>query len=143
MSWFHYQAGDSVWKDPVGYALGGGSGPYQPTTNETSITNMADADWADYQQNIQPQQQKLLDYATNPNTIKNNVSAAEGDVNAQFANVPGAVTRQLAGQGITMTPDQTASFNRTNQLNKGVAQVDAANQTRAATVKAQSQALGI
>lgn len=141
MSFLHYQQGDSVWDDPVGYGLNHQSQPYTNPQIQ-AIQGMSSQDEAYYQQNIQPIQNNLLNYATDPNQVTKNVNQAQSDVDTQFSRLPQAFQMQMSGLGVVPTAAQTQNFAKQSAINKGIASAGARNEARAATGAQQASVLG-
>lgn len=97
------------------------------------IAGMSQSEWDWYKQNVVPQQQKMLRYATDPNAAQRNVQQAESQVKTQYANLPEQFQNQMLGRGVKMTQGQTDSLNKSSQLNEGISEVGAANRARSAT----------
>jgi hypothetical protein len=104
---------------------------------------MAQQDWGWYQQNIAPAQQQLFNQALSPQTYTQNVGQAKQDVDSQFAGLPNAFKRQLAGMGVTPTAAQTQGFEKQANVQKGLAEAGAMNQARTTTTAQNRGILGV
>lgn len=98
--------------------------------------------WANYIQNFVPIENELIDYATNPDTVTNAVAAAREDVAASFEAQKGSTQRRLFGLGVNLRPDEQESFDRSTEISKSLADVNAANMTARQTRERQQSILG-
>lgn len=98
--------------------------------------------WADYVKNFVPIENQLIDYATNPETVTNAMSSASENVQDAFGAREGMVSRQLRGLGLTLSEDEQIAANRSTGLAKSLADVQAQNLVRDATMSRQQQILG-
>jgi hypothetical protein len=128
-------AGAAIGTVAGGLALGKSPGTPIPSP----LAGMSEEEYNYFQQNIAPLQQQALQNVNGPNATANAVQQAQGQVNTQFQNLPGAFSRQMAGRGIATTPAQQAAFNKSAALQKGMATAGASNQA-AANVQAAKQA---
>ena len=89
-----------------------------------------------------PQENKLIDYATNPATVSNAMSEASSDVNQAFDRQADVSTRRLQGLGLTLTPEEQTASTRQTGLARSVADVGAQNRVRDQTIARQQSILG-
>lgn len=88
---------------------------------------------ADYQSRFMPIERELLNYARDPNQIRQSAEAARVTSAKTFDAGAGQVERSLSGFGASMTASQKAAAARLNNLNRSGAQIVAANTAREAT----------
>lgn len=98
--------------------------------------------WASYVQNFVPFENKLIQYATEPGVVGGAMAAASQDVNASFDNRQAATTRRLGSLGLTLNADEQQASTRSFGLARSLADVQAQNSTRDATVARQQSILG-
>lgn len=98
--------------------------------------------WATYLNTFVPYENKMISYATNPDTVTNAVTEARGDVAGAFDAQQGATKRRLSGLGLTLDADEQRAADRSSGLARSLADVQAANQTRDAVMQRQASLLG-
>lgn len=98
--------------------------------------------WAEYVNTFVPIENQLIDYATNPDTVKNAMSTASQNVQGAFNAQQGAVGRRLQGLGLELNPDEQAAQARSSSLARGLADVQAQNLAGDVTRQRQQQILG-
>ncbi len=109
--------------------MSGGSGYSQQFDASNQLAGILGQQWANYQSVFKPVENKLIDYATNPDTITNATANAKTNVDNAFATSSGGLQRQLSAQGVQVTPEQQTAITRQNGLSKSLAEVGAMNQS--------------
>lgn len=120
----------------------GGSGGGTSTYASDVMAGLTRERWADYVSNFVPIENKLIDYATNPDTVNNAMASASADVAGAFSAREGAVARNLRGLGLTLNEDEQAAASKATGLARSLADVQGQNLARDATVSRQQQILG-
>lgn len=98
--------------------------------------------WANYVTHFVPYENKLIEYATSPAVVSKAMADASLDVNAAFDNRAAATDRRLQGLGLTLDADERRASTRSLGLARSLADVNAQNMTRDATVARQQSILG-
>lgn len=120
-----------------------GGGDTAPINNAANTyANLTRSQFADYMRDIAPYEDKLIEYATNPQVVTDAMSAAKSDVNSAFDRQAGAQERQLGGMGLTLDADEQKVANRTLGLSKSLASIGAQNRARDQTMARQQSLLG-
>lgn len=120
--------------------FGGGGGP--STTAADTYAKLTRDQWSTYLNTFVPYENRLIDYATNPNTVTNAVTEARGDVAGAFDAQQGATQRRLSGLGLTLDADEQRAATRSTGLARSLADVQAANMTRDTVMQRQASILG-
>lgn len=87
------------------------------------------AQFDDYKQRYRPLERQLIGAFDNAADRQNLTGQATGFVNQGFANADAQFRRRSAGLGATLTPEQEQSYQRSQGLRQGLAQVQAVNST--------------
>lgn len=90
---------------------------------------LARADWADYLLAYGPMEDELLASVHNPKLRTSAISDARSLAAGQFQANDQAFRRDLASYGVSMTPEQQVSYDRSRGIQRGLADVEAANRT--------------
>jgi hypothetical protein len=98
--------------------------------------------WANYVGTFVPIENKLINYATDPNAPAAAMSSASQNVSDAFANQEGATDRRLRGLGVTLSPEEQDAQRRATGISKSLADVQAQNTARDLTVQRQQSILG-
>jgi hypothetical protein len=98
--------------------------------------------WADYTSTFVPIENKLIDYATNPNVVGDAMSGASQNVSDAFTAQEGSTQRRLQGLGLQLNSDEEAAQKRSFGLAKSLADVQAQNYAGDATRQRQTSVLG-
>lgn len=110
------------------------------TSAQDLYASLTKRSWFDYMNTLGvPQENKLIDYATNPDTVKNAMSAASSDVTGAFDRQTVNTQRQLSGLGLSLSPDEQAAADRSTGLARSLADVGAQNSARDVTMARQQQ----
>jgi hypothetical protein len=124
--------------------MGGGSTTYsfnQPGSASNILANVINAQWQNYQAQLVPQENKLIQWATNPNGPLQAAQQAQATTGAQFNAQQQGLNKTLRSEGITLTPDQQAALTRQKGVSETVASDDAANRAGQAAYNNQQMAL--
>ncbi len=116
-------------------------GPSGPSASDL-FASATRQQWSNYVNTFVPIENKLIQYATDPNTVTNAVSDAQTGVKQAFDAQQGATQRKLQGLGVTLSPDEEAAQKRSSGLTESLAGVQAANTARDLTVQRQQSILG-
>jgi len=98
--------------------------------------------WTDYINTFVPVENQLIQYASDPGVVTNAMSEASSDVNKAFTAQGASTERRLKGLGITLSPEEQASQQRSFGLSKSLADVQAQNLAKELTVRRQQSVLG-
>lgn len=98
--------------------------------------------WANYVNTFVPIENKLIKYATDPNTVSDAMAGASTDVHNAFDAQEGATQRRLSGLGVQLSPDEQQAQKRSSGLTESLADVQAQNTARDLTVQRQQTILG-
>lgn len=114
-----------------------------PSTSASDMFASVTRDqWNNYVNTFVPIENKLIDYATNPNTIPDAMSDASKGVHDAFGAQQGAIQRRLQGLGVQLSPDEQAAQTRSSGLTESLADVQAQNTARDLTSQRQQSILG-
>jgi len=89
-----------------------------------------------------PLENQLIQYATDPNVVSNNMAEASRDVNFSFDAQEGAFQRRMRGLGVTLDADQQQARQRQTGLTRALADVNAQNAAGYTTRMRQQSILG-
>lgn len=118
-------------------------GSPDPSTYATdTFAKLTRDQWQSYITNFVPYENKLIDYATNPGVVSGAMAEASADVNSAFDNRAGATGRRLGGLGLALDADEQKASTRSMGLARSLADVNAQNTTRDATIARQQSILG-
>jgi hypothetical protein len=129
-------------KDPIHEARNRSRGPGPDTSAQDAYTAMTRDQWASYVNTFVPIENRLIDYAMNPQVVTDAMNRASQDVNDSFAAQQGATQRRLRGMGVTLSADEQQAQARSYGLSKSLADVGAQNMARDLTVQRQQQVVG-
>lgn len=96
--------------------------------------------WQDYQRDILPYENKLIEFANSDTAVGDAVTRAQGRVDSAFDRQQGATQHQLQSLGLTLNADEQNAFGRSTALARSAAEVQGMN-TAALQTKALQQAL--
>lgn len=118
-----------------------GSGP--DTSAQDLYASLTRRSWYDYMNTLGvPQENRLIDYATNPETVTNAMAEASADVTGAFDRQTTNTQRKLAGLGLSLTPEEQAASTRDTGIARSLADVGAQNRSRDLTIARQQSILG-
>jgi hypothetical protein len=121
----------------------GQSSPGASTYASDTYAAITRQQWNDYLTQIGvPQENKLIQYATDPTVVSNAMSEAGSDVNDAFDRQAGANQRRLSGLGLSLNPEEQAVSDRTTKLARSAADVQAQNNARDQTIDRQQSIIG-
>lgn len=124
-----------------GKLLGGNdSGP--STYASDTFAALTREQWNSYITNFVPYENKLIEYATDPAVVSNSMKEASSDVNSAFDNQAGATQRRLTGLGLTLDASEQQAMTRSTGLARSLADVNAQNTSRDATIARQQSIIG-
>lgn len=117
------------------------------STPDTSVSDqyaaLTRSQWNDYLNVLGvPQENQLIDYATNPATVTNAMSAASQDSTNAFDHQSNITAQRLHGMGLTLSPEEQQAADRQTGLARAVADVGSQNRARDATIARQQSILG-
>lgn len=112
---------------------GGGGQPSYAYNNPDSASNVLAKiiaqQYSNYQSMFVPEENKLIKYATDPNTVPNAQKRAMGLTEQSFNAGNAGFNKGLETSNINMTPQQKASTDRQRQITQQLATVDSANRS--------------
>lgn len=117
------------------------NGPAPPTASDL-FASATRQQWSQYVNTFVPIENKLISYATDPNTVSNAMAGAHQDVTDAFTAQQGATQRRLASLGTTLAPDEQQAQNLSSGLTQSLADVQAQNTARDLTTQRQQAILG-
>lgn len=136
------ELGFSATAKSIGSRFDGGGGGGQPASAQDQYARLTRELWTNYVQNFIPIEDKLIEYATSPETVTNAVSRAREGVASSFEAQKGTTQRRLMGLGVNLDPDEQQSFERSSAISNSLADVNVANQTARQTRQRQQSILG-
>jgi hypothetical protein len=89
-----------------------------------------------------PQEMALQKFATDPSVVTNAMAEAGQDVNQAFDRQQVANQRNLSSLGLTLSPDEQVAADRSTNLSRSLADVNAQNMARRSTRALQQSVLG-
>lgn len=124
--------------------LGGLNGAQTaPRATAADYSAMTRAMWYSYLNEIGvPQENKLIQYATDPNVVRDAMAEASADAKSAFATQQQASTERLRGLGMTLSADEKAAADRESNLAASLADVGAQNRARDQTLARQQAIIG-
>lgn len=98
--------------------------------------------WNTYLTAFVPIENQMIDYAMNPNTVRDAVTMARSDVDRSFDIQEGITERRMRGLGVTLNADEQQAADRQTGLAKALADVNAANMAVTRTEQRQRAIIG-
>lgn len=98
--------------------------------------------WDTYLKNFVPVEDNLIRYANNLAAPTENAERAIAGVGQAFEQQTGIAERRMRAYGIQPTQEQTTAIDRNTKLNKSLAEVQAGNTARDATISRQRSIMG-
>lgn len=142
----------NLWFDPDAIAHGnaqkyfdrnsGGSPQVGNLSANDIFANTTKQQWSNYVDTFIPIENKLIQYATSPDTVTNAMSDAHTGVQQAFAAQQGSTQRRLQGLGVQLSPDEQAAQKLNSGITQGLADVQSQNTARDLTVQRQQSILG-
>jgi hypothetical protein len=110
--------------------MGGGGGSTQNYEASIPYALLAREQWQDYKKRFLPIERQLISEGTNDMQYLTEPQMAKTAVDQAFKNQPGAVSRDLARSGVTMTPGEQAASDQSLNMAKAATSVAEANGAR-------------
>lgn len=107
--------------------FGGGKGK-QSTFASDTFAELTRRQWADYQKNTVPYENKLIEFATSKTVAADAMDRAGASVGAAFDRQTEMTQDNLRGLGLTLNADEQAAATRSTGLSRSLAEVQARNQ---------------
>lgn len=127
-------------------ATGGVAAPMVPASTMSAAdtyANMTRANWYRYMNEIGvPQENKLIEYATDPGVVTANMAEASADATGAFDRQTIATGRRLEGLGLTLNADEQQAADRATNLARSLADVGAQNRAADQTRTRQQSIIG-
>jgi hypothetical protein len=98
--------------------------------------------WQDYVSRFIPIENELIEYAMNPETVRQNVAKAQAGIGQAFDTQQGVTERRLRANQQTLTGEEKAAADQQTGLSRSLGEVQAANTARQITVERQRGILG-
>lgn len=98
--------------------------------------------WADVMRLYGPYEDRLISYSNDPSVVTDAMGEASADARRAFANRAAVQQRQMRGLGLTLNADEQRAADRSTNLAASLADVNAQNTARDATVARQRSVLG-
>lgn len=98
--------------------------------------------WADYISTFVPIENQLIQYATDPQVVRDAMGEASSDVNKSFDAQSASTDRRLRGLGISLSPEEMNARKRSESLSRSLTDVGAQNTAGALTERRQQSVLG-
>lgn len=113
-----------------------------PLTAGQTLAQLTRQQFFDWFTDFKPYEDELIEYATDPTLAGKAMTEAGATVNARFDTLAGSQERRLRGMGMTLNADEQKASDRLMSLSRSVADVDAQNRARDATLARQRAILG-
>lgn len=85
--------------------------------------------WDEYRRRYRPYEDELLGTVGNPMLLQQDIARSQDYVDSSFAGQAQSNERRLRGLGVTLDPQEQASYDKKLAVGKGLAEVDAGNKT--------------
>lgn len=112
------------------------------TPAATALGAITQNEWSTYMQHFVPQENMLLQYATDTSLPGKNMGIAMGQQEQANAQAGGIEQRQLAQFDTQLTPEEQAEATKQRGIGNAVANVTAANRAKDVTVANQMAVMG-
>lgn len=122
----------------VGLSMTAAGGP----SADQTFAALTRQQWADYMRNFVPYENRLISYSNDPSVVTDAMGEASADARQAFANRAASQQRQMRGLGLTLNADEQRAADRSTNLAASLADVNAQNTARDATVARQRSVLG-
>jgi hypothetical protein len=118
--------------------------PPAPTQSVSDLyAQLTRQQWYDYMNTLGvPQENKLIEYATDPNVVSNAMAEASQDVNSSFDRAQQLTDSRTRGLGTPLQADEQHAITRSLGLQRSLADVGAQNRARDQTTARQQAVLG-
>jgi len=134
------------WGAAAGAGLGAGMGKKSDGSGGSPINDqyaqLTRDQWSNYVSTFVPIENSLIKYATDPNQVTQAMQTASSNVNSAYTQQQGAVSRQLKGLGVTLSPDEQAAQQKQFGLSKSLSDVQAQNVAGDLTRQRQQSVIG-
>ena len=118
-------------------------GSFVGMSAQDSFAALTRSNWYTYLNELGvPQEDKLIQYATDPNLVSNAMAEASQDVNSSFLRQQESLQRRQALPGMALNAEESKAATRTLGLSKSLADVQAQNKARDQTIARQQSILG-
>jgi hypothetical protein len=98
--------------------------------------------WADFQQNVLPYQDKLIEFGNSTTAQTDAMTRGIGTVDGAFDRQTAATSDRLRGLGLSLNADEQKAAATSTSLSKSLAEVQGANQAGIQTRALQQAVLG-
>lgn len=113
------------------------------TSAEDLYAYLTKRSWYDYMNTLGvPQENQLIDYASNPQVVTDAMKEAGQDATQAFDRQTLNTARRLSSLGLSLTPEEQASADRSTSLARSLADVGSQNRARDQTIARQQAVLG-
>lgn len=113
-----------------------------PTYSDQVFAELTRQQWADYQRDIVPYENKLIEFATSTTAANENMARAQERVAGAFQRQEAATSDALRSRGLVLDADEQRVATRLTDLSKSLASVNAANRAGMQTRAMQASLLG-
>lgn len=117
-------------------AMGGGM------SADNTFAALTRQQWQNYVRTFAPFEDRLISYATDPQVVTDAMGQASVDARQAFAAQASSQQRGLRSLGLTLSPEEQRAADRSTNLAASLADVNAQNGARDATVARQRSVLG-
>lgn len=124
------------WKRAFGKKPGGS------TIAADTFAALTRQQWADYQKDIIPYENKLIEFANDAEAPNEAMARAQATIGQAFDNQQTNTSDRLRGLGLTLNADETQAFGRSSALARSAAEVHAMNTAGEQTRSLQRAVLG-
>lgn len=119
-----------------------GLNPNSKNFAQNAFAQLTRQQWDDYLTNYVPQENRLIDYATDETKPQDAAYLAGRGVGAAFDQQRESTGRRLAGMGLQLTDEEQAAADKQSRLSESLATVGAMNNARDATTQRQQSVIG-
>jgi len=128
------------------YGMGAGGmmglNPNSKNFAQNAFAALTRQQWDDYLSNYVPEENRLINYATDETKPQDASYLAGRGIGAAFDQQRASTDRRLAGMGMTLNPEERAAADKQSRLSESLATVGAMNNARDATVQRQQSVIG-
>lgn len=117
--------------------------PAQQGSAVNQYADMTRSLWYQWMNEIgRPQEDRLIEYATDPTVVTDAMQTASQDAKAGFDRGAENTQRRLEGLGLTLTAEEQGAADRSSNLARSLADVGAQNRARDQTLARQQAIIG-
>ena len=98
--------------------------------------------WADYQRDVMPYENKLIEFANSQTVVPEAMARAGTAINSAFDRQGGATATRLKSLGLTLNADEQQAADRSTGISRSLADVQAQNTAGAQTRGLQQALMG-